>query len=168
MRRSFVALAAVAALGCGSAQAAIDIYSASLYGANEVPGPGDPDGFGAATLLIDNVAGTLTWSILANNIGPVTGAHIHAAPVGSAGSVVVDFSGQLLGSGLADPDLASITPGTAAGFYVNVHTGAFTSGAIRGQLEYVTTVNAVPEPGTYALMLGGLGMVGFLARRRRR
>lgn len=28
-------------------------------------------------------------------------------------------------------------------------------------------VAAVPEPSTYALMLGGLGMVGYLARRRR-
>jgi hypothetical protein len=29
-------------------------------------------------------------------------------------------------------------------------------------------VTAVPEPETYALMLAGLGAVGFLSRRRRR
>jgi PEP-CTERM motif len=29
------------------------------------------------------------------------------------------------------------------------------------------TVTAVPEPETYALMLGGLSLVGWMARRRR-
>jgi hypothetical protein len=43
------------------------------------------------------------------------------------------------------------------------------SGHCDNQSDYVvTSVNAVPEPSTYALMAAGLGVVGFLSRRRRR
>jgi hypothetical protein len=78
MRKSFLAVAAAAALSAASANAAIDTYYAPLFGANEVPGPGDPDGFGAATVIIDNVANTVSWSIMALNIVlPITAAHIH-------------------------------------------------------------------------------------------
>ncbi|MCZ8077535.1 MAG: FxDxF family PEP-CTERM protein, partial [Paucibacter sp.] len=31
----------------------------------------------------------------------------------------------------------------------------------------IQTVSAVPEPGTYAMLLAGLGCVGFIARRRK-
>jgi hypothetical protein len=33
--------------------------------------------------------------------------------------------------------------------------------------EYIGISDAIPEPGTYALMLGGLGVLGWVARRRR-
>jgi hypothetical protein len=47
--------------------------------------------------------------------------------------------------------------------YINFHTTQFPGGEIRGNI-----VAAVPEPETYALMLGGLAIVAGVARRRAR
>jgi hypothetical protein len=40
-------------------------------------------------------------------------------------------------------------------------------GMVYGQLNATASVTAVPEPSSYALMLAGLGIVGFIAKRRR-
>jgi uncharacterized membrane protein len=174
MRKSLLALASAAALFSSPAFAALDTYTAFLYGANEVttttPTPGDPDGVGIATVIIDNVANTVSWSIMAQNIAlPLTGAHIHTGAYGVAGPVIVDFNASLTGSNMFDADLAMIRgPVNATAFYVNLHNAVYPGGAIRGQLQYVgTAVAPIPEPGTYALMFSGLAAVGFMARRRR-
>ena len=41
-----------------------------------------------------------------------------------------------------------------------LHQRAITAG-------YATSITAVPEPETYAMMLAGLGLLGFAARRRK-
>ena len=168
MRTLIAGPVTAAALVAAPTYAAIDSYKATLLGANEV-GAGDPDGFGFALLAIDNVANTVSWSILALGIDlPLTGAHIHSGAAGINGPVIVNFSGAFSGNGLADPDLALITPVSSMNYYVNIHNAAYLGGALRGQLEYIGTVSPpIPEPETYALLMAGLGAVGFAVRRRR-
>ncbi|MBL8349321.1 MAG: FxDxF family PEP-CTERM protein [Burkholderiaceae bacterium] len=57
----------------------------------------------------------------------------------------------------------ALVNGAAAGkAYLNIHSSYKSGGEIRGFLA------PVPEPETYALMLAGLGLVGWAAKRRAR
>ena len=59
--------------------------------------------------------------------------------------------------------LVVTTPGTQVYVDINTHLGKLTSGQFNGQL----VVTQVPEPANVMLMLAGLGMLGFLGKRRR-
>lgn len=39
-------------------------------------------------------------------------------------------------------------------------------GTVHGSVNAVASVSTVPEPGSYAFMLAGLGVIGFIAKRR--
>src|SRR5947209_5025239 len=141
--RFVVALGAVVALlGATSALAADGgrPLATTLAGANEVPGPGDPDGSGTATLTLNQGQGQICFTLTVTNLTlPATAAHIHAAPAGVAGPVVVtlvppDASGVSSGCVSADPDLIKAIRQDPAAYYVNVHTTDFPAGAARGQL----------------------------------
>jgi hypothetical protein len=178
MRKLPIALASAVVLAAGTAQAAIHSFAAVLSGAEECAtaggpgacvtfGVGDPDGYGMATLVIDDLANTMAWSIIVANIDTVVDAHIHAGSSGVNGPVVQGF-GTLIGAKPLDLTKAFPTPATAMDFYVNIHTQAFRPGAIRGQLMHVKTVSPpVPEPETYAMFAAGLAGIALMIRRRR-
>ena len=114
---------------------------ATLSGAEEVPGPGDTDGAGTSTITLKPDTGETCWEINVSNITlPAAAAHIHEAPRGVAGGVVVplsppDANGMATGCVMAEAALMERIMNTPANFYVNVHTSDFPQGAVRGQLS---------------------------------
>ena len=108
--------------------------------AQGVPNQGDLDGKGLATITINFGAGTLCWEISVSGITlPASAAHVHEAPAGVNGPVVV---------GLSAPDAKGFASGCTSvsrdvlkgiiqhpeEYYVNVHNSDFPGGALRGQL----------------------------------
>lgn len=132
MKKLLLSLVLVLVPVFGSAQTVT--FHAFMNGASEFPGPGDPDGSGSAVVTITGTV--LTYSVVTSDIGPATVAHIHRAPAGVSGPPVVDLNVGSLSGGTANISqaLANEIIGNPATFYVNVHTGDFPNGAVRGQL----------------------------------
>jgi hypothetical protein len=187
---------ALAAMAAPSAFAATTTYRATLSGPAEAT-PNPSPGTGIATIIIDDVAQTMQLNVpFYDLVGTTTAAHIHcctAIPLTGTGPVatmVPNFAGFPTGvhAGLYEhtfnmADAASYNPnfitnngGTAqsafsvflAGLnsnqsYLNLHTSAYPGGEIRGFL----VAAPVPEPESWAMLLGGLAALGFMVRRQR-
>lgn len=113
-------------------------FTVAMSGGDEAPGPGDPDGSGTAVLTFNPGLGQVCWSLSVVGIDPATAAHIHRAPAGSPGPVVIPLSPPTNGmsSGCAEVDSQLILDiiQNPEEFYVNVHNAIYPAGAIRGQL----------------------------------
>lgn len=112
--------------------------STTLTGAAEVP-PADPDGTGTANITLNQGQGEVCFDLTVANIAPPTRSHIHNAPAGTNGPIVVPFfeanNVTLSGCVSADPDLIKDIRQNPENYYVNVHNAEFPGGAIRGQLS---------------------------------
>jgi CHRD domain len=155
------ALSALVAPAAAASGGRATLLAASLTGAQEVPGPGDPDGSGRALVRLagDQACFVLKWSRIT---APVA-AHIHVGRRGVPGGIVVGFFQGALpdtlnavaGCAAADPAVVDAIAADPRGYYVNIHTADFPGGAIRGQLHRADDVDLdVPDQLT-ARLLGG-------------
>ena len=194
MKRFLTIFAAASALALGStANAAIITPGSPPPGVFVVTG--NPfTGTSPVTATIGNtpqVGGTVAAPVSFSDsflftIGPPGGALIGTG----SGSIITSTSLQFSAT---DLDLTSVIVNgvaltitrTAGGLIessgtsnVNIFSGQLNNitvtgvsrglGSYGGNLTFVPTAAAVPEPGTWALMLLGFGAVGFSMRRRRR
>lgn len=99
---------------------------------------GDLDGTGTMTLYVNPGQKRVCYDLTLAGIDTPTAAHIHVAPIGRAGPVVIPFPTPPLGASSACADATSqklaaliSKPGN---YYYNVHNTPFPGGALRGQL----------------------------------
>ena len=116
----------------------VTVLQTELSGEEEVPGPGDPDGSGSATVIVIP-PDTICYVLTAEGIEPATAAHIHEGERGEAGPVVQGLEPPTYGASggctQADPALVSDLQENPEDYYVNVHNEEYPAGAIRGQLS---------------------------------
>jgi len=149
-RRALRLLLLAAALGLLAAALGAPVAGAqggkslttTLSGAEEVPNPGDPDGSGVAHLRLNSGQGTVCFEIEFEGVEPLRAGHIHRAPAGEAGPVVVPLfntpagtaSSPITGCADASRELVKQIRKNPSAYYVNVHNQPFPAGALRGQL----------------------------------
>jgi CHRD domain len=145
-----VTAVALAVAACGSssstnssgsgkrrAHAPIRIYRLNLSGAAETP-PGAPRGAGEAVIALHGSSKVCWRFVRLKGFTNATFAHIHLAPSGKAGNIVVPLStGPKLhhkGCVSAAGAVIKAIEKDPAGYYVNIHSRKYPAGAIRAQL----------------------------------
>ena len=130
-----ILLVAVGVALAGGAPRVTTLSGAEEVGSGGELGVGDPDGSGFASIFLNHGQGTICWEVSFENIADPFAAHIHAAPAGVNGPIVVPLSPITSGCTSADRDLIKAIIQNPELYYVNLHNADFPGGAVRGQLS---------------------------------
>ncbi len=147
--------------------AAGESFFTQLDPAQEVPPVENATTTGEATLEVLS-SGGIAYTLHASSSEPLTAAHLHCAPRGENGPIIVPLSlgtttassttasstGEIMESSLTDncdfiDSLDDLLAELRAGdIYVNVHSAAHPDGVGRGQLEMIATTTPDETNGT--------------------
>jgi hypothetical protein len=133
-------------------------FFASMTGGQEVP-PNSSPAVGSIQAVLSGNTLTVSGSF-SGLLAAFTASHIHRAPAGTNGPVVVGLTrtpaGPTAGSYQAALNVYTLTPAQqaellAGNYYVNVHSQLFPGGEIRGQLRIEEPVEAQEAPAAFTL-----------------
>jgi hypothetical protein len=113
-------------------------YAVKMTGAAETP-TGAPGGTAKAVVTLSTKTDKVCWTFGSlSGVSDPTYAHIHLAPVGKSGNIVVPLStGSTFKAKGCVPASAATISAIAAyphSYYVNIHSKQYASGAVRAQL----------------------------------
>jgi hypothetical protein len=113
--------------------------TATLLGANLLPGPGDPDGSGTAVVRLNSGKGEVCIDLTVSGIEPFFSAHIQQGTADVNGPLVVPLnltpeSPSVCRTGV-DSQLIKAIAKQPGNYYVNVRNSDYPAGALRGQLS---------------------------------
>jgi hypothetical protein len=111
--------------------------TAAMTAAEETP-PGPTGGEGSGKFTIDQAAGQFCYDLTWNDkTGEPNAGHVHKGEKGKPGGVVIQFSlpDKPKDCVKADAGVLKDIVANPGGYYVNLHTNAYPTGAIRGQLQ---------------------------------
>lgn len=126
-------------LALSQAQATMWVFNNPMSGGQEVPA-NNSQAIGRSWGTYDDVTNQLTIDVSVTGLGSnSTAAHIHKAAAGTAGGVVIAFSGTTGSTSYSTHKVQVLTAAQETDFlgnlyYTNVHTTGFGGGEVRGQL----------------------------------
>jgi CHRD domain len=130
----------------------VDSFSFPLNGAQEVP-PTTSTATGTCSFDLSNDASTLAVQCN-HNVTGATDAHLHVAPPGEEGPVIVHFPTTNSFSSNVPMTPRSVADFAAGFLYVNIHSADFPQGEIRGQgIAAAIVVADIPTMSWWMTML---------------
>jgi hypothetical protein len=115
-------------------------YAFDLCSEQEVGAVNAPNAEGSGFISLDRLHSNINMVIAADGLtGDVTGAHLHLAPSGENGPVILPFTeffvdGIISAAGISVPDTSIINALREEEVYANIHTSIHPGGEIRGQV----------------------------------
>ena len=160
-----VALAGLLVSGSANANTSLDLtaFSQSIGGNSWINALSWLAELGGTSSITANVTGVTSfdWDFKAND----------ELPYDDAGYFIAGGIWNTLASVSSVGDFGNSAWQTFT--FSTPYTGSLTFGVynaldnVHSSQLFITNVSAVPEPETYAMLLAGLGLVGFMARRRK-